>query len=178
VGCADSTFLGGYESLEIPVSAGSTYYVFADAWNGTSGEFLLGAAVLDGVPGDSCPGVPISLDAYNDPYEVDGNTSNAQADFSGTGICSSANTPDVVYKVTTSIDGTMNVFLDPSFDASLYARGTCTSQASEIDCADVGLANEPEMMQLPVFAGETVWFVVDGWMGAAGPYTIQFTMLQ
>jgi len=177
-GCGDQTFLGGYESLQIPVSAGSTYYVFADGWNGTSGEFLLGASILAGVPGDKCPGVPVSLDAYNDPVELNGNTSNAQADLSGTGICASANTPDVVYKVTSSIAGTLNVFLDPTFDASLYARETCTSQASEIECADVGLTGEPEMMQLPVFAGETYWFIVDGWMGAAGPYTIQFTMLQ
>lgn len=176
--CADSTFAGGYESAQIPVSAGSTYYVFADGWNGTSGEFLLGATLLNGVPGDKCPGVPVSIDAYNTPESYSGNTANAQADLSGTGICASANTPDVVYKVTTSITGTLVAALAPTFDASLYARATCTSQASEIDCSDTGLAGDLELLQIPVIAGDSVWFVVDGWMGAAGPYDIEFTMLQ
>ncbi|MBL9025889.1 MAG: DUF4215 domain-containing protein [Myxococcales bacterium] len=178
VGCADATFLGGYESLQVPVSSGSTYYVFADGYVGSSGSFLLGASLLAGVPGDTCPGVPVSVDDYNDPLSYSGDTSNAQADLSGTGICASANTADVVYKVTTSITGTLNVALDPTFDASLYARVTCTSQASELDCADVGLAGDPETMQLPLIAGDTVWFVVDGYQGDAGPYNIEFTMIQ
>ncbi len=175
--CADATYLGGYESAQIPVVAGSTYYVFADGWNGTSGEFLLGASLLVGVPGDECPGIPIPLDDYNQPYMASGNTANAQADLSGTGICSSSNTPDVVYRVETSVDGTMVVALDPTFDASLYARATCTSQASELDCADTGLAGELEILEIPVLAGDVVWYVVDGWMGDAGPYNIEFTML-
>ncbi len=175
--CADTTFLGGYESTQLPVIAGSTYYVFADGWDGSSGEFLIGASILAGVPGDQCPGVNIPLAGYNQTYTTSGNTSNAQADLSGTGVCSSANTPDVIYRVEAPDSGKIVAALDPTFDASLYARSTCTSQASQLGCADVGLAGDLELLEVNVDAGDVVWFVVDGWMGDAGPYNIDFTLL-
>ncbi len=177
IACADSTFLGGYESITQAVIAGGTYYVIADGWDGSSGEFLLGVTLLGGVPGDQCPGVNIPLAGLNQTYSTSGNTASANADLSGTGVCSSSNTPDVVYQVTAPQNGKIVAALDPSFDASLYARSTCTSQASELGCSDTGFVGELELLTIPVTSGQTVYFVVDGWMGDAGPYNIDFTLI-
>lgn len=45
IACADDTFVGGYETVELEATAGTTYYVFADGWDTTAGEFLVGATL-------------------------------------------------------------------------------------------------------------------------------------
>jgi len=175
--CADSTFLGGYETLSLAVTGGDTYYVFADGYDTTAGEFLLGATLLTTVPGDDCPGVNIPLSGLNDSFATSGDTSAANADRQGTGLCASSNTPEIVYKVTVPESGKLVAALDPSYDASLYIRSTCTSQASQLVCAEDGLVGDLEVGQVNVVAGNTYYVFVDGWDGDAGPYNIEFTLI-
>ncbi len=177
LGCADATYLGGYEELTIPVEAGTTYYVFADGWGSSTGEFLLSATLLTNVPGDQCPGVNIPLAGFNTPYMVSGNTTSATADTAGEGLCDSPATPEVVYRVTPPDSGSLVVALDPSFDASLYIRTSCTSAASELICAEEGLSGDLELAQIDVSAGNTYYVFVDGWDGDAGAYNVEFTLL-
>ena len=175
--CADSTFTGGYESLSVSVTGGDTYYVFADGWDTTAGEFLLGATLLTSVPGDDCPGVNIPITDFNDPYSTTGDTSAANADRQGTGLCASSATPEVVYRVTAPQTGKLVVAVDPSYDASVYIRSSCTTQASQLDCAEDGLSGDLEVAQANVTAGNTYYVFVDGWDGDAGPYNVEFTLI-
>ncbi len=175
--CVDSTFAGGVESATFAVQAGTTYYVFADGWNTTTGEFLLGATLLGGVAGDNCPGVNIPLSGFNDPYTVSGNTAVASADHQGTGNCDSDTTPEVVYRIVPPENGKLVAALDPSFDASLYVRTNCSSAATELACSEMGNTGELELTNVPVTAGNQYFVFVDGFLGESGPYTIEFTLL-
>ncbi len=174
LGCADATYAGGYESLSIVATAGQTYYVFADGWGGTTGEFLVSATLLTEVPGDDCPGVNIPLTGSGDTYNVSGNTSAANADRLGTGLCDSVATPEIVYKVTAPVSSKLFVSVDPTYDASVYIRSTCTSQASQLVCAEAGGVGGLEVASVNVTAGSTYYVFIDGYDGDAGAFDAEF----
>ena len=58
------------------MQAGSTYYVFADAYDGTAGVFSLKFHLQTTVEGDSCPGVPVTV-GLNQTVAKSGNTATA-----------------------------------------------------------------------------------------------------
>lgn len=176
--CSDVTFAGGNESVTFQATAGSTYYVFADGWNTTTGEFLVGATLLGGAAGDDCPGVNIPLGGFNDTYTATGNTSVAEDDQTGTGDCDwDAN--EIVYRVTPPETGKLVVALAPSatFDAALYIRTNCGSAASQIACSDVPGESELELITQPVSAGVTYYVFVDGYTAQSGQYSVDFTLI-
>lgn len=175
--CADATYDGGYESIQLNVTGGTTYYVFADGWDGSAGDFYLGATLLTSVPGDDCPGVNIPLNEFNEPYTVSGDTSLAKADRVGTGLCDSPSTKEVVYKIVAPANGRLVAALDPSYDASLYVRTLCTTPSSQLQCSEMGGVGEAELTTVTVTAGKSYFVIVDGWDGDSGPYTIDFTLL-
>jgi cysteine-rich repeat protein len=177
IACADATFAGSYESVTFEAIAGGTYYVFADGWGMTTGEFLLDATLLGGVAGDTCPGVNVPLNQFNAPYTVSGNTSVAEPDYQGTGLCDSDDTPEIVYQVTPPEDAKLVVALDPSFDGSIYVRTNCTSAASQVVCAESANAGELELVNIPVSAGNTYFVFIDGFLGESGTFNADFTLL-
>lgn len=175
--CADVSFAGGVESVTFEATAGTTYYVFADGWSTTTGEFLLGATLLGGAAGDDCPGVNIPLSGFNDTYTVNGNTSVANADHTGTGDCAWGGTKEIVYRVTPPETGKLVVALAPMFDAALYMRTNCSNPASQIACSDVPESGELELINQPVTAGVTYYVFVDGYTDEAGQYSVDFTLI-
>lgn len=177
LGCSDSTFGGGTESLVFPVTGGTPYYIFADGWEFTQGPFILTANLLTTVPGDDCPGIPIQLDP-NETEMHSSNTAAAGAQRVGLGLCASGNTPEIVYQITPNANGTVYAALAPdSYDASLYGRTTCTSQASQFGCAEAEGPGGLEVLSVPVTAGTKVWFFVDGYEGESGAYDVEFTLV-
>jgi cysteine-rich repeat protein len=171
LGCSDATFGGGKESLTLEVVAGTTYWVFADGYSGTSGAYSL-TLHLAGVPGDACPGIAVPIDVGAE-VKLDGDTSIAQADLKGTGACSLSGTKDIVYAIKPSGDGTLYVSVDPAagFDAQLHVRaGTCTKPADQIVCLDDGGPGVSELATFPVVAGTVYYAIVDGKVGQAGAY--------
>jgi cysteine-rich repeat protein len=184
-GCADSTFGGGTETLVIQVTSGNTYYVFADGYDGTSGQFSLNLALSTQVPGDDCPGYPVAI-AMNETKVENGNTAAAQPDRKGPGACASASTKEIVYAVTPSATGKLAVAMDPSYDASLYARkGSCTSTLDPAIClpdmtpccSETAGPGGPEAIIFPVTAGNKYWIFADGKNGSSGNYSIEFNLL-
>ncbi|MBK6520420.1 MAG: hypothetical protein IPM79_14485 [Polyangiaceae bacterium] len=175
--CADASFAGGYESVTVPAEAGETFYVFADGWGGSTGAYLIGATLLSTVPGDDCPGVNVPITDYNDSIPVSGNTSLAEADRQGTGLCASPATNEVVYRVLAPLDGTLEIIVDPSYDASVYVRTSCSTASSQVVCAEDGLAGELEIASIPVLAGNAYYVFIDGWDGDAGSFTADFTLV-
>lgn len=174
LGCADQTYSGGYESLSIAATANTTYYVFADGWDGTAGEYLVGASLLTQVPGDDCPGLNVPIQSANTPYTVSGNTSVANPNRAGTGSCDSPNTKDIVYKVTPPMNGKLFVSVDPMYDASVYIRSSCTLKSSELDCAEIASSGELEVASADVLAGSTYYVMVDGFLGDSGAFSAEF----
>lgn len=176
--CADSTFQGGAEELTFAVSGGTTYYVFADGYFGTTGEFLLAGTLSTMVPGDDCPGQTVAISDFNDTQSFSGDTSAANPDRNGTGLCNSPSTKDIVYKVVAGQTGTLIAALDPSYDASLYVRTpSCTATAGQIDCSEVGGVGALETTSVPVTAGSSYYVIVDGNSGSAGQYNLELTIL-
>jgi cysteine-rich repeat protein len=173
LGCADATFSGGYEELNLAATAGHTYYVFADGYGGSAGEFLVSATLLTQVPGDDCPGLTIPVDATN-TYTVSGNTSVANPDRVGTGACSSASTKEIVYKVVAPASGKLFVSVDPSYDASVYIRTACTSPSTQVACAETAGVGGLEVASTTVTAGSTYYVFVDGKNGSSGAYSADF----
>ncbi|MFT3766586.1 MAG: DUF4215 domain-containing protein [Minicystis sp.] len=176
--CADNTFAGGTESIVIPVTAGSDYFVFADAYAGTTAEFSLSLHLQDAAPGDTCPGLPVSV-AMGSDVTLTNNTAAASsagsASYKGTGACAtSASTKDVVYAVTPAASGTLYVTMDPTFDGQLYARsGSCTT-GTQVACSETGGNGVAETISFPVTAGTKYSVFADGNAGSAGSFTILF----
>jgi cysteine-rich repeat protein len=174
LGCSDSTFGGGAESLLFPVTAGTEYFIFADNYTGTAGEFSLSLHLQTGAAGDTCPGTPIALSKAADVM-VSGDTSAAVAHYKGTGSCtSSASTKDIVYGVTPAESGTLFVTMNPTYDGQIYARvGTCTT-GTQVGCSEMSGPGGLELMSFPVTAGTKYSVFADGKNGSAGTYSITF----
>ena len=178
LGCADKTFSGQSETLVISVTAGQTYYVFADTYSTSSvGDFLLAIDLSTMVAGDDCPGLMVPLGS-GQTKTFGGNTAVANPNRTGTGACQSPATKDVVYKIVPPVAGTIYATLDPSYDGSLYVRqGSCTLIASQVGCSESGGVGALESLTVPVTAGQSYYFIVDGHNGSAGPYSVDFTLL-
>ena len=174
LGCSDYTYAGGTESLLFPVTAGSDYFIFADAYTGTLAEFSLSLHLQTSAPGDTCPGVPVAV-AVGEDVTLTGNTAAAGAHYKGTGDCAtSASTKEVVYAVTPAETGTLIVTLDPTFDGQIYARsGSCTT-GEQIACSETAGVAGVESMSFAVQGGMKYSVFADGKSGSAGSYSMTF----
>jgi cysteine-rich repeat protein len=179
IACADQTFLGGAETLSFAVTGGSTHYVFADGWDASKGEYLLAATLFTQVPGDDCPGVNVPLYDIGDSNSVSSDTSAAQANRAGTGLCDSPATPEVVYRVTPTVASKLVVTVDPgaAFDTSVYVRTSCTSAATQLLCSEKADAGGVETSTINAAAGQTYYVFIDGWDGSSGPFDATFQLL-
>ncbi|HEY1117488.1 MAG TPA: DUF4215 domain-containing protein [Acidimicrobiales bacterium] len=173
IGCADISFAGGVEELQLDAVAGESLWVVADGYGTSAGAFTIDFLLLGGAPGDTCPGVPVQLDAF-EQVDLSGNTSSAEDDLDGT--CPGSGGPDVVYAITTNADGIVNVALQAAFDAMIYSQIDCGDTSSELDCTDSQLAEGVETHQLPAYAGETLYLVVDGYDGGEGPFSLTLSL--
>ena len=80
--------------------------------------------------------------------------------------------------MTPTSDGTLAVAMDPSYDASLYARaGSCTSTLQQLACSETGGTGMPEAISFSVTAGTKYWIFADGHNQSAGAYSLDFTLL-
>ncbi|MFO0614616.1 MAG: DUF4215 domain-containing protein [Polyangiaceae bacterium] len=179
IACADQTFGGGTEEVSFAVTAGTTYYVFADGYSdgmgfSTSGAYTLDTLLLTQVPGDECPGVNVPIQGAGDTYSLTGSTAAAKADRIGLGLCNSSMTPEVIYKVTPPVSGKLIVSVDPTYDASVYIRTTCEVQSSQVVCAEAAGVGGLEVAQANVTAGNSYWVIIDGKNGSKGSFNADF----
>ena len=84
--------------------------------------------------------------------------------------------PDVAFTFIAPQAGTLTATLTAGFDTILHARGTCGSQATELDCADNNGANQSETISFNVTAGQSVSLFVDGFNGASGNFSLNVTL--
>jgi hypothetical protein len=172
LGCSDQTFGGGTESIAFQVTSGATYFVFADGWEETSGPYSLTLHLETKVPGDTCPGIAVSLHPQQDEL-LSGDTSNAAPQYKGAGACAtSATTKEIDYAETPAANCTHTALLDSTYDGQLYARsGSCTT-GTQLACSEAGGSGTLEEISFPVVAGTKYSVFVDGNAGASGAYDL------
>ncbi|MFH1807842.1 MAG: hypothetical protein ABIJ09_03800 [Pseudomonadota bacterium] len=109
---------------------------------------------------------------------VEGNTSDADSNFSPTGSCGSANGPEDIYefnlpravqKVTITLEAGPST---SSWDSAVYvAASICGS--TNVGCADSYPNNQPEVLVLNNPSYSTLTIVADGYAGSDdGPYRL------
>lgn len=189
--CADNAIDPGEdEVLEVTVAQGDVVTVFVDAYNTEGeGDFLLNAEFLaqvcgDGeiigteecddnntTPGDGCSATcTVELDFLCDNADpvlvavpVVGDTTTGTAGFVG---CA-GNGNELIYQYTPLTSGTVTITATPTetsiLDTVLYVRTDCESDASEVDCVDVGLDGDPETVDVDVTANTPIWIFVDSY---------------
>lgn len=121
------------------------------------------------------------------PYSDSGTTVGYTNDYDEVCPFTGSTSPDVVYSYTPATDTIVDVTLctgTTDYDTKLYAyQGTCASGTS-LACADdscaapLGNPFASNLQALALTAGQTYYFVVDGYGGASGPYTIEVTERQ
>ncbi|MFC2173381.1 hypothetical protein ACFLU6_12220 [Acidobacteriota bacterium] len=174
VAAADAGLSGDPEELQnIVLDPGTTYYVFADAWQ-DGGPFTL--EMTQGV--DPCQSaITISAFPYDDPA---GDTTTATNNFSADGCPGLYLTPrwkDVAYKYTPAAAMSVNVSVtptDPLFDPMLYVVTDCWDPGSScVRAADVwSFGYQESIVNLPLAAGTDYYFIVDA-ESTEGTYTFQ-----
>lgn len=152
--------LNGGEVISFRVQAGNTYYVFADGWTAAAnGSYTItmdlsgGRACDDPIPIVLDPGTPMTVLGSNA-----GNLPNV------VGSCGGNPGDEVVYAISRSSVGTVDVATDPAFtnyNSVLYARTTCNSGATEVDCSNNG-GTAMESITVPNVGTTPVYVWVDG----------------
>ncbi len=128
-------------------------------------------------PNDTCPGTSIMLTGTGDAPRVgsvNGGNSSAGDDYKGK--CAYNAGKDTVYNFTPDISGhaviDMGGATATNFDAILYARTTCASDTTELDCDDTDAVGG-DNLAFDAVAGTTYYVIVDGdGNGATGTFQL------
>jgi hypothetical protein len=155
------------------VTAGETYYIVVDGYNGAKGAFSLKITP----PSDGMCNTPFVIPPAGGV--MTGTTSGASA----LGACASSDaSPEVVYRWTPSTSGTATLETCGShtnYDTVVYiSESTCGGSPSA--CNDdtpgcgTGEPNDHHGSRITpnVIAGHTYYVVVDGYDGRAGNYSL------
>ncbi len=182
--CADSydvvnnQSLDGGEVLSFKVTAGQVVYLFVDGFDAAeAGDFQLTLDLSTGV--DCNDPVPIPLEP-GAPMRMLGTTVGAGSTAAGSCSNSSGQNPDVVYRVTRSNNGTLGVSApgnQSNYNVVLYARSTCNSGNSQLDCSNDGGNSSTETLNpLNLVGGTPVFVWLDGSDGGTDSGTYGLTL--
>ena len=170
VGCDDDTS-GLQSQIEIGGVGGQTYYIVVDGYSSASGNYTLNIrdGTCDTGIGDTCSGVEI-----NGFGTFDGTTSGLVDDFHGT--CTTANSPDRVYRFRSPVSGTVCAdTFGSSYDTVLYVRTSCSDEGSSIACND-DMSSLQSQVEFDVNDGTTYYIVVDGFGSSnSGDYVLNLS---
>ena len=157
-------------------SGGSSTSSSSSSGGGTNGD-----------PG-ACPGESMSINLGQTLPLISGNTTGATDKFTGsngtydTTVCphcdcmasTTYSGPDMVYAITPSASGTLNVTLVPSYDDWQFnVRTTCSGNkpSDEVACTwgnfGGAYADKPGDLSIAVTQGTTYYVVANSWNGSA-----------
>jgi hypothetical protein len=182
-GCDPSNCISyGNQEATWEAEADSTYYVVVDGFLGDSGQFTLElqCAVVDDAPapdpdpepepeeGESCSAT--SSLVCGSTIAADTTASSATDDIdSYSCVAWDASGPEVMYSFTATSTGTVTAALtliETGQDLDIYVLDqSCTSDS----CVAYGNVSA----DFEAIAGETYYFVVDGYYGDAGEYELE-----
>ncbi|QOJ00481.1 MAG: pre-peptidase C-terminal domain-containing protein [Phycisphaeraceae bacterium] len=182
VGCNDDAGANGpcpnttRSYLEVPVTAGSTYYIRVSGWNGASGDFVLHVGPVN----DACyNATPIGLGSH--PFD------NALADTDGPTLAQCTNNGqdfqvngDLWYTYTPALSGPLTIdTCTATFDTKLavYRGAPCSPDFTYLACNDDACsATRSRIADLPVTAGTTYYIRVGGYKTARGSGVLTLSM--
>lgn len=157
---------GFHDLVGTYVEQGQTVHLFVDGFMAASGAFQIAIDLSDGTCDD-----PVPIIAGGAGVRVVGTTDGQGSDHGST--CGGTNGEDVVYSVTRFLQGDLTVRTDATFNSVTYARSTCTSSATQIECDQPNNSLDSEIFVNE--AGAAPFFVfVDTESGAPGRYTVEF----
>ncbi len=163
--CNDD-FCGVGSQIVSVLTAGTTYWIIVNGWNGNSGDYTLNVssqAAINDCPGHVIPSLPFS-DA--------GNTCVETNDFTN---CVGSTSPDTVYSFTPAQGGLFTASLcGSSYDTGLEVRygGNCPGD-NALGCNDdngpacEGLSSS---IQFSATAGVPYYIIVHGFGAGCGDY--------
>ncbi len=106
---------------------------------------------------------------------VSGDTSAMPNDLDPTCASPQGSGNEIVYEITATENGRIELALQSSPDLGVSVRRDCRDATSEIGCADTRIGGE--VLSTPVSSGQTVFVVVDGFSSTqSGAYTLDVTV--
>jgi len=97
------------------------------------------------------------------PATVVGDTSVGTDHGPGSGCMQNSESPDLIYTVVPSSDGTLTLSLTSDWDGGLYVRTDCGDPQTELVCTDALGNDATEVLNVTVTGGTTYWVYVDGY---------------
>jgi cysteine-rich repeat protein len=161
VWCADqfaNATPNGAEVISFAVTAGSTYTIVVDGWNGATGDFEL---VLDLSAGTCADPVPFPLWSGGSSLSALGTTVGKPNNTSSS--CGGAGGSDVIYQITPMYSGNVELRIPApnGFPAILAAQTGCNDIATEIACDADPIVNNPEVINVSGTNGVPFFGTVD-----------------
>src|SRR5438876_863552 len=185
--CPNATGLNRASRLTPTVTAGQTYYIVVDGYNGAQGTFSLtvmppgATTTTTTLPGGGGCSSPMVLPASGGT--VSGATSGTSALVGSCG--SSGISPERVYQWTPAVSGTATIQTcgaGTTFDTVLYLRSGACAGGPEMAagcnadaCTNAIGPYRPSRLTPTVTAGQTYYIVVDGYGGAQGIFSLAVT---
>lgn len=91
--------------------------------------------------------------------------------------CGSSTAPDVVYQVTSDIDGWLSAKVVGPFNTTVAIRTTCVTTGSDLACAKTSPGNSAETVFSRIDKETPVFVIVDGLTAAkSGPFELELTV--
>lgn len=85
--------------------------------------------------------------------------------------------PDVVYQVTSDIDGMLTATVGGQFNAGISARAACDKASPELVCTRAATGNASKTFKLPVLRNTPYFLIVDGYATAnSGTFELAVTV--
>ncbi len=144
-----------------------------DDGNVASGDGCSATCTMEVAP-NLCPGTVLPLSgsgASKRTASVSGDTSERPLGFDSPS-CGGGNGKDVVYAITSDVQGQARIRLDAAWDALVYVRTACADPKTELTCKNVPVGGGRTDIRLPVAKNETLYVVVDGVGGKSGPFQL------
>lgn len=172
---------------ELLVRAGRDYYIVIDGTAGNSGAYTLDITQV--IPsGEDCDDAFLITSL---PFSADGTTAGFNNDYDEVCPFDTSTAPDAVYRFdcNENVRVTVSLCRDTAYDSKVYVyENTCPISGSgpsgfpigcnDDACTTPSFPGNPwvsEITNLALFAGNTYYFVVDGFGFNAGNYTLDIT---
>lgn len=170
--CLELAATAGNETLTFDATAGETYAVVADGYQGAESAFTLSVDCPDPVGGGHCEAEQHLVCGEAMGGSNFGAENNVQ-EFSCAGWQTTG--PEQVFLLETGADGPVTLDLSGlTADLDLFVTTTAGDECDTGNCVGVsGNGNaSPEHLEFQATAGVTYMVVVDGWDGATSDFTL------
>lgn len=127
---------------------------------------------------DKCPGKTVAVDPMKE-LVIDGDTTSASNDSTGTGACAVAAGNDHVYAVIPTGTGRLSIKLSGAgggLDPTLVVRENDCMTGNQLACGETTSVGGTETANINVMTGKTYYVWADGKAGTAGAYKLTLSL--